>query len=452
MLKKSALLLSLALLAPASLLRADEPGARGLRLKERKPLVSEPGPSKEDLRKGVLLGSLSDWEAALPRTPEHPVTAKYRPLIERIRAGASDAGSMEELGPWEKRWESVKADLLADLHPALPWQGEEERQTLKHRARQSVDGPAPSGHPADISSKFRPVERMSSRLAGGGGLDALFDGSAGGSRKGTVRAGGSFGILGFGGFSNSQRLPDNSFQVVRDPMPAPAKHRAPPDPFLRKEPVLQDELHDALALAPRGDLRLMDDPRAAPFRYLPGIGVAPKIVSAPLVVSAGMAVDSDGLIPREDLRSYNAQQKASGRPVFKDPSRQNQTSCTDPEGRFLNPMRVPYVVVPKGQRFKQSHPGIGCGDIVAVINPANGLKAFAMVGDFGPEDKFGEGSIALAQALGIDSHPGSGGTKDSLLYFFFPGSRFLNAFSKEDLSSNGAELMRKSGANLPSAS
>ena len=425
-------------------------------LQARRPLASEPGPSKEELRKSVLLGSLADWEEALPKTPEHPVTAKYRPLIKGIRAGGSRAETLDDLRTLEERWESLKSELLADLHPPLPWQDDRERESLKDRARQGVDGPdparAPRGRSVDPSSRGRPLDGLNSRFSGDDGLDALFDGTSAGSGKGVVKAGGSFGILGFGGAANPRRIPDNSFQVVREPLPAAAKHRTPPSPFARKEPVISDDLRDALALAPRGDLRLMDRPGAAPFRYLPGIGVAPKRVSAPLVVSAGMAVDSDGLIPREDLRAYNEQQKATGRPVFKDPSRQNQTSCTDPEGRFLNPMRVPYVVVPKGEKFKKSHPGIACGDIAAVINPANGLRAFAMVGDFGPEDKFGEGSIALAQSLGIDAHPDSGGTKDSLLYFFFPGSRYLNAFSKEELSSKGSELLRKSGVALPSGS
>ena len=317
------------------------------------------------------------------------------------------------------------------------------------QARQGNDGPDSRGPArAGVILLRAPARRLEIRFSGDDGLDALFDGPRR-LRQGVVKAGLS---ASWASASRQPQDPDNSFQVVREPLPAAAKHRKPPSPCARKEPVISDDLRGALALAPRGDLRLMDRPGAAPFRYLPGIGVAPKRVSAPLVVSAGMAVDSDGLIPREDLRAYNEQQKATGRPVFKDPSRQNQTSCTDPEGRFINPMRVPYVVVPKGEKFKKSHPGIACGDIAAVINPANGLRAFAMVGDFGPEDKFGEGSIALAQSLGIDAHPDSGGTKDSLLYFFFPGSRYLNAFSKEELSSKGSELLRKSGVALPSGS
>ena len=50
----------------------------------RRPLASEPGPSKEEAN--VLLAPCG-LGGGLPKTPEHPVTAKYRPLIMGIRAG-----------------------------------------------------------------------------------------------------------------------------------------------------------------------------------------------------------------------------------------------------------------------------------------------------------------------------------------------------------------------------
>ena len=50
-----------------------------------------------------------------------------------------------------------------------------------------------------------------------------------------------------------------------------------------------------------------------------------------------------------------------------------------------------------------------------------GRKA-AGTGDIGPADRIGEGSVALAENLGIRSNARNGGARGGILYLVFPGS------------------------------
>jgi hypothetical protein len=63
------------------------------------------------------------------------------------------------------------------------------------------------------------------------------------------------------------------------------------------------------------------------------------------------------------------------------------------------------------------------GDLAVVINQKNGRSAFAIYADSGPADKIGEGSIALANALGVNSDPRHGGIQEEeITYLIFPQS------------------------------
>ena len=57
-----------------------------------------------------------------------------------------------------------------------------------------------------------------------------------------------------------------------------------------------------------------------------------------------------------------------------------------------------------------------------VINTANDSACYAIFADTGPKNKIGEGSMALAKALGINSSPRSGGVDSGIVYILFPGS------------------------------
>jgi len=56
------------------------------------------------------------------------------------------------------------------------------------------------------------------------------------------------------------------------------------------------------------------------------------------------------------------------------------------------------------------------------VNLKNGKIAYVIAADEGPPNKLGEGSVALAKALGVNASAKSGGTSSSIAYCFFPGS------------------------------
>jgi hypothetical protein len=57
-----------------------------------------------------------------------------------------------------------------------------------------------------------------------------------------------------------------------------------------------------------------------------------------------------------------------------------------------------------------------------VINSANRQSSGAIFADIGPKGRIGEGSIALADNLGIPSSPRHGGISSGAIYVVFPGS------------------------------
>jgi hypothetical protein len=86
--------------------------------------------------------------------------------------------------------------------------------------------------------------------------------------------------------------------------------------------------------------------------------------------------------------------------------------------RFVDAASVPYVVLPP-EGFKHAK----LGDFAMVVNLENGKFAGAIIADeSAPELPMGEGSIALAKLLGIDSNPRSGGTDGGVAYVIFPDS------------------------------
>jgi hypothetical protein len=67
--------------------------------------------------------------------------------------------------------------------------------------------------------------------------------------------------------------------------------------------------------------------------------------------------------------------------------------------------------------------GVALGDLAVVTNQKNGKTAFAIFADVGPHGKIGEGSVALARALGLNDDPRHGGTGNaSIAYLVFPQS------------------------------
>lgn len=92
--------------------------------------------------------------------------------------------------------------------------------------------------------------------------------------------------------------------------------------------------------------------------------------------------------------------------------------------RYVNSETVPYVVVPNSVR--KAVPGKVLGCKVTVTNTKTGKSVEAVVADIGPGNKIGEGSIALAKALGINENVRKGGTSDRIIkYEIFPGNMYV---------------------------
>ncbi len=167
--------------------------------------------------------------------------------------------------------------------------------------------------------------------------------------------------------------------------------------------------------------------------------------------AAGMAIDADGAptayhpIPGKGLDDLaNAGHEGNwygvvtdngrrdGKPVVQGPRdpapgfyvsptalQNSHLPATDPR-RYVDATSVPYISLP-GHTNGVLH--MSLGDLAMVINGQNGRRSPAVYADVGPPNKIGEGSIALARALGLNDNARHGGTKaHSILYVVFPHS------------------------------
>lgn len=95
----------------------------------------------------------------------------------------------------------------------------------------------------------------------------------------------------------------------------------------------------------------------------------------------------------------------------------NNPNNRDPH-RYVDAATIPYIVLhPKALNHAR------LGDFATVVNFQNGKISAAIVADeSAPDLPVGEGSIALAEALGIDSSPRHGGKDGAVAYLIYPGS------------------------------
>jgi hypothetical protein len=143
--------------------------------------------------------------------------------------------------------------------------------------------------------------------------------------------------------------------------------------------------------------------------------------------------------------------KTNGRPVIQqkdDPAPGYYVSMTslfdatipnerDPH-RFVDAAKIPYVVLPP-EGLKHAK----LGDFATVVNLTNGKIAAAIVADeSAPDLPMGEGSIALADALGIEPNPRSGGADDGVAFVIYPNSGNHKPRSLEDINANGKHLFQ----------
>ena len=156
--------------------------------------------------------------------------------------------------------------------------------------------------------------------------------------------------------------------------------------------------------------------------------------------NAGQPGQWDGIVEDED-----------GNPVVQgpdDPFPGYYISCTslfdrtkqhrDP-ARFVDATQIPYVALP-GDLAERTGRAWGILSWSSTSEPANILIAiFADVG------AFGEGSIALAENLGIRSDARRGGSPGGIFYLVFPGSGDGRPKSADEINRTGAGLLGSLG-------
>jgi Fungal chitosanase of glycosyl hydrolase group 75 len=165
--------------------------------------------------------------------------------------------------------------------------------------------------------------------------------------------------------------------------------------------------------------------------------------SSAFFFAAGMTIDADGApnaynpenTGLDDLSNAGSPghwdgvlQDENGDPLVQgsgDPFPGYYISCTaladrtkqplDPT-RFVDASRIPYIVLP---RDVARETGAWLGDFAVVMNARSGKFSYAIFADVGT---LGEGSIALADNLGIWSDARQGGRRGGIFYVVFPGS------------------------------
>jgi hypothetical protein len=107
--------------------------------------------------------------------------------------------------------------------------------------------------------------------------------------------------------------------------------------------------------------------------------------------------------------------------------------------RYVDATKIPYVALP--EEIAESG-GARLGDFALVINLRNGKSSFAIYADIGT---LGEGSVALAERLGISPNARYGGESDGVLYMFFPGSGNMKPRIIGEIQSEGERLLSDLG-------
>jgi hypothetical protein len=92
--------------------------------------------------------------------------------------------------------------------------------------------------------------------------------------------------------------------------------------------------------------------------------------------------------------------------------------------------------------------GARVGDFAVVFNERNGKISYAIFGDVGPHDRIGEGSVALAENLGIRSDARNGGARRGVVYLVFPGSGNGRPRAIEEINAEGQRLVQEWEASI----
>ena len=201
--------------------------------------------------------------------------------------------------------------------------------------------------------------------------------------------------------------------------------------------------------------------REIPVWHLPG--------STAFFYKAGMTIDADGApnayhpdnIGIDDLANAGAPgtwqglaKDSGGEPFIQGPDDPfpgyyvSQTALADRSkpvndpARYVDASKIPYIVLPGGFARQM---GARPGDFSVVLNERNGKISDAIFADIGPPDRIGEGSVALAESLGIRSDARRGGSRGNILYLVFPGSGNGRPRPVEEINSEANKLVQQWG-------
>jgi len=111
---------------------------------------------------------------------------------------------------------------------------------------------------------------------------------------------------------------------------------------------------------------------------------------------------------------------------------------SDPN-RYVDASKIPYIVLPSEVARGT---GARLGDFAVVLNVRNGKQAGAIFADIGT---MGEGSVALADHLGLWSNAREGGTRRGIFYLVFAGSGNGKPRSIEEINEQSAKLLQDWG-------
>lgn len=164
----------------------------------------------------------------------------------------------------------------------------------------------------------------------------------------------------------------------------------PDDPFGVKGLAINTICNGATAIVPGGgriDYRRCKDLVIA-FRAARAAGW--KDPSKPRMDFYGVA--STGYVPCISKAEAYSGYFVSTTSVVANP---NAEICD--QSRYLNSLEIPFAIYPNARNFTQR--GVGTKDAVVYFNPANGAIDFGMIGDRGPTNGLGEGSVAFAKTL-----------------------------------------------------
>ena len=186
-------------------------------------------------------------------------------------------------------------------------------------------------------------------------------------------------------------------------------------------------------------------PNDRPFFFISGMSIDadgapnayhPNDTGLDELANAGSATHWDGIVT--DREGNSLIQEESG------PFPGYYISCTsladetkefpDP-ARYVDATKIPYVALPEEIADRG---GMRLGDFAFVMNLRNGESSFAIYADIGT---LGEGSVHLADALGIRSDARFGGQPDGILYVLFPGSGNMRPRTIDEIQSEGEKLL-----------